>query len=78
MATLDHIVDTILAPLVSADGGRIHAYYAQPDEVVIELSDACLGCPGFALTRHEVIEPLLRQMLGGDVRIRVCQSARAT
>ncbi len=58
---LTAVVETILKPMVVADGGTIRIKESSPDAVTIELGGACLGCPGRAFTIQQVIIPVLQR-----------------
>ncbi len=66
---LDEVLENVLTPLVTADGGRISVVERSPAKVVIRLSGACTGCPGVHYTRTHVIMPALRNVLGSQVEV---------
>ncbi|MFO0660611.1 MAG: NifU family protein [Polyangiaceae bacterium] len=43
----------------------LHLVSAQSDQVVLHLSGACSGCPGFNLTTLRVLEPLIQGSFPG-------------
>lgn len=58
-----------IEPLIRADGGSIELLEADERTVVVRLSGACSGCPGQPYTLEGVITPVLRRVLGTDVRV---------
>jgi len=68
---LELLVDETLRPLVEADGGEITIVTVTEARIELRLSGACAGCPGLAYTRAEVIEPLLRELVGDEVTLEV-------
>jgi NifU-like protein len=70
-AAIREALDRVLRPLIEADGGRIDLVSVTEEQVTVRLGDACAGCPGVHYTRAHVIEPLLRQAVGPEVRIEV-------
>jgi Fe-S cluster biogenesis protein NfuA len=67
--TVESIVDEVLRPLVSVDGGEVEIVSNTSDEIVLVLRGACAGCPGRVYTTSNVIEPLLRTVIGDRTRI---------
>ena len=55
------VLETILKPLILADGGTIRIKDASADAMTIELGGACLGCPGRSFTVQQVIIPVLQR-----------------
>ncbi len=58
-----------IEPLIRADGGSIELLEADERTVVVRLSGVCSGCPGQPYTLEGVITPVLRRVLGTDVRV---------
>jgi Fe-S cluster biogenesis protein NfuA len=58
-----------IEPLVHADGGRIELIEATEGSVVLRLSGACAGCPGKPYTLEGVITPVLRRVLGVEIKV---------
>jgi Fe-S cluster biogenesis protein NfuA len=71
VSALDTVIEEVIRPLIEADGGRIESVEENGSEVVVRLSGACAGCPGFPLTRLNVIEPLVQKALGAAVKVTV-------
>ncbi len=65
----DEVIESLLVPLVAADGGRLEVVERSDAKVVIRLSGACAGCPGVHYTRTHVIVPLVRKALGANVEV---------
>jgi Fe-S cluster biogenesis protein NfuA len=59
------LLSNVAAPLIARDGGVLHLVSAQADQVVLHLSGACSGCPGFTLTTSRVLEPLIQGAFPG-------------
>jgi Fe-S cluster biogenesis protein NfuA len=58
---INAVVETVLRPLVAADGGTIRVTAQDHDSITIELGGACLGCPGKSFTVQQVLTPVLRR-----------------
>lgn len=58
-----------IEPLVHADGGRIELVEATEASVVVRLSGACAGCPGKPYTLEGIITPVLRRVLGVEIKV---------
>lgn len=58
-----------IEPLVHADGGRIELVEASERTIVVRLSGACAGCPGKPYTLEGIIAPVLRRVLGVEVKV---------
>ena len=70
------LVETIVRPLVEADGGEVELVEESAERVVLRLRGACAGCPGLPYTRGHVIAPLLTPHLGRGVELIVDGSLR--
>ncbi len=46
--------------MVRADGGEMHLVRVEGNDVHIDLTGVCAGCPGASLTGEKVIVPALR------------------
>ncbi len=60
----ESVVQRLVRPLVSADGGDIQVVTCTESGVVIRLGGACSGCPGRPYTVARLIEPVMRQEFG--------------
>lgn len=69
-------IDSIVRPLVEADGGAIELVSISQDEVVVKLAKACAGCPGAPFTKAEVIEPVVTKAAGRPLRVKLVRGAR--
>lgn len=68
-SSFDQVVEDVLTPLITADGGRLEVVERGAAKVVIRLSGACTGCPGVHYTRTHVIVPILKRALGAHVDV---------
>lgn len=75
--SVEQVVTHVLRPLIEADGGTIETLYVSDDRIVLRLGDACSGCPGVLYTKQHLIEPVLREAVGEEIRIEV-QSNRTS
>ena len=66
---VEEIVRETLRPLVEADGGSLTIVEVTDARIELRLGAACAGCPGLAYTQRELLEPLLRQVVGATPRI---------
>lgn len=71
---LERILRDVIAPLIRADGGRLHVVSATEDSVAIHLSGRLAGCPGNTLAQRRVIEPALKAALP-NVRVTLTSGA---
>jgi Fe-S cluster biogenesis protein NfuA len=53
------VMDTVVDPLVRADGGELFVCELSPAKVVLHLRGRFSGCPGNTLAIRRVIEPAL-------------------
>jgi Fe-S cluster biogenesis protein NfuA len=67
---IEILIRDILQPLVRADGGEVELVSVDRDSVVLRLGGTCSGCPGRSCTTSEVIEPLVKKVLGPSVSVR--------
>jgi Fe-S cluster biogenesis protein NfuA len=74
---ISELVETIVRPLVEADGGTVELVEESAGRVVLRLGGACAGCPGLPYTRGHVIQPLLTPHLGRGVELVVDAVATA-
>ncbi len=58
-----------IEPLVHADGGRIELVDATDASITVRLSGACAGCPGKPYTLEGIVTPVLRRVLGVDIKV---------
>lgn len=72
---IEKVLEEVIRPLVEADGGSIELQAVHDDLVVVVLRGTCIGCPGFHYTRHHVVEPALKAVAGGNIRVDVRASA---
>ncbi|MCA9645105.1 MAG: NifU family protein [Polyangiaceae bacterium] len=55
------VIQDVLLPLVTADGGELYLVRAADDEVQLHLAGRFAGCPGNTLATRRVIEPLIHK-----------------
>ncbi|MDB4943836.1 MAG: hypothetical protein JWP97_3370 [Labilithrix sp.] len=53
----------LASPLVHADGGELYLVSATAEDVHLHLTGTCAGCPGAAMTRERLLEPVVRTAL---------------
>lgn len=54
------VIESVLAPMVSRDGGELRLVGRVGDVVEVSLTGACIGCPGQRDTVEGVLLPALR------------------
>lgn len=64
-------VESVLAPLVAVDGGRLGWVGLRDDIAELTLGGACRGCPGQRTTLDEVLLPSLRALYPALQGVRV-------
>lgn len=71
-AELDKVLEDILQPLLTADGGGLEvvAFQDQPPAVELRLTGAFRGDPSATYVRDRVIAPALRKALGPKLVVR--------
>ncbi len=67
--TVQEVIDDVLSPLIETDGGAIELVDQTDERIVVKLSKACVGCPGFDQTRDRVVIPALRKIVASSVTI---------
>jgi Fe-S cluster biogenesis protein NfuA len=71
---VEKVVREVLAPLVARDGGELYLVSIAEKAVSLHLGGRFSGCPGNALARRHVIEPLIHAV---DPDTRVSMSSGA-
>ena len=61
--TVEEMVETILRPLVQADGGDVEFVSVEGSTVVLRVSGQAAYGAGAQVVRQEVIEPAIRKVL---------------
>ena len=74
-AKAEEVVRDVIRPIIESDGGTVSILQADQHSITLELGGACSGCPGLHYTKTRVIEPVLRESLGGHIQVHV-QRAR--
>lgn len=54
------IIDKDIKPYIEADGGQIKLKTVEDGTVYVQLSGACAGCPGAAMTLKGGVERILK------------------
>jgi Fe-S cluster biogenesis protein NfuA len=65
------VVDAVLAPLISLDGGSIELVSVSATAAKVRLGGACNGCPGRSYTVERVILPALQRADAAIERVEV-------
>ncbi|QQR91831.1 MAG: NifU family protein [Myxococcales bacterium] len=60
------IIDEVVRPLIEIDGGAIQLIAVDQKSAIVELSKACVGCPGAYYTKEFIVKPALRKALGSE------------
>ena len=63
------VVDTMIGPLVEADGGTVEIISVHDHQVALRLGGACVGCPARTITRDDVLTPLLTRAMGIPIHV---------
>ncbi len=61
--SVDEIINKDIRPFIEADGGRIKLKNVDDGVVFVELSGACAGCPGAAMTLKGGVERILQSKI---------------
>lgn len=64
---VDSIIEKEIRPYIEADGGNIKLQNVEEGIVYVQLSGACAGCPGAAMTLKGGVERILK-MKNSDVK----------
>jgi Fe-S cluster biogenesis protein NfuA len=64
------VLQTVLAPLIEADGGQLYLVSSDSALVRLHLAGTCCGCPGARTTTEWVIEPAVHAVVP-KVRVEV-------
>lgn len=57
---VEQVIENDIRPFIEADGGRIKLKKVENHTVYVELSGACAGCPGAAMTLRGGVERILK------------------
>ncbi len=57
------VIDKEIKPFIEADGGMINLRNVQAGVVYVQLSGACAGCPGAAMTLKGGVEHILKMRI---------------
>lgn len=63
------LIDTIVRPLIEADGGRIEIVQVTEARLLVRLTGNCSGCPGRPYTLRGVVEKAARKYLLPDIQV---------
>lgn len=61
--TVKNVIEKDIRPFIEADGGRISLKSVDEGKVLVELSGACAGCPGAAMTLRGGVEHILKMKI---------------
>ncbi|MDX2055868.1 MAG: NifU family protein [Polyangiaceae bacterium] len=59
------LLETVLAPLLAADGGELYLVSASESLVSLHLGGRYSGCPGNNLVRRRILEPAIATVAPG-------------
>lgn len=65
------LIESVLAPLVARDGGKLHWVRRVDGVVEVSLTGACLGCPAQRDTADAVLLPAMRAVDPSVTSVRV-------
>jgi Fe-S cluster biogenesis protein NfuA len=57
------VLETVLAPMIEADGGQLYLVPTDPASVRLHLGGTCCGCPGVRTTTRWMIEPAVQAVM---------------
>ena len=57
------MLQTVLAPLIEADGGQLYYVSSDAASVRLHLAGTCCGCPASRITARWVIEPAVQAIV---------------
>ena len=58
--SVKNVINKDIKPFIEADGGKINLKSVEDGIVFVELSGACAGCPGAAMTLKGGVERILQ------------------
>lgn len=61
--SVNNIIDKEIRPYIEADGGQIQLKSVDKGTVYVQLSGACAGCPGAAMTLKGGVERILKMKI---------------
>lgn len=68
-ADIEEVVNTLLKPLLEADGAGIEVERFDGETLVLRLRGTLVGDPGAPVIKERVIRPVIESALGEDVKI---------
>lgn len=57
------VLETVIAPMIEADGGQLYLVAADSASVRLHLGGTCCGCPGARTTARWIIEPAVQAVV---------------
>lgn len=64
-------IETVIRPLVLADGGDVEVVSEQATSVELRFSGAYAGCPGTPHIVSQLIEPSLAKACKGSIQVKI-------
>jgi Fe-S cluster biogenesis protein NfuA len=68
---VSNIIEKEIRPYIEADGGQIKLKSVDEGIVYVQLSGACAGCPGAAMTLKGGVERILKMKLPEITEVRL-------
>ena len=68
---VDNIIEKEIRPYIEADGGQIKLKNVEEGVVYVQLSGACAGCPGAAMTLKGGVERILKMKVSDVKEVRL-------
>ena len=68
---VSNIIEKEIKPYIEADGGNINLKSVDEGVVYVQLSGACAGCPGAAMTLKGGVERILKMKLSDVKEVRL-------
>ena len=68
---VSNIIEKEIKPYIEADGGNIKLKSVDDGVVYVQLSGACAGCPGAAMTLKGGVERILKMKLSDVKEVRL-------
>jgi len=68
---VEGIIEKEIRPYIEADGGQIKLKNVEDGVVFVQLSGACAGCPGAAMTLKGGVERILKMKVNDVKEVRL-------
>lgn len=70
--SVNNVIESDIRPYIEADGGKIKLAKIDDDGTVfVQLSGACAGCPGAAMTLKGGVERVLKMKIPGVKEVKL-------